>query len=375
MTPAAWRGHYYDGGSAGRRPVTVSLLPEGLRLVFDDGASRLWPYGEIRQGGGAEPGEPARLERGGLLPELLVVPEPGFLAAVRAAAPTVARRLRAPRPRAARLALALGALLATLAAGAVLYLLVLPWLADAVARRVPVAWEAELGRAAVEQGRLGALARCERPEGVRALDAIVRRLTAARPGAGYTYRVAVVEHPAVNALAAPGGYVLVFRGLLEQAESPEELAGVLAHEIQHIEQRHGTRLLFREAAAGALLAAATGDAGQLATALGAARFFGQLRFSRQFEAQADREGMRTLEAARVAPDGLVRFLERMARARGEAPGVLRYLSTHPLSAERAQTLARLAAAARYEPRPLLAEAEWTALKGICGPPAGGAGGR
>jgi Zn-dependent protease with chaperone function len=368
---AIWEGHYYDGRSAGRRRVAITIMRAGLSVAVEGGATLWWPYEEVRQTQGATPGEPVRLERGGELPEALVVRDPQFLAALQAIAPEVRSRFGGPRRRSARVALVLGAAVGALATGAILYLWVLPVVAEAVAARIPVSWEEEIGRAAVERGGLGAMRRCDEPAGVKALDRLVATLTSASPPSGYRYRVRVVGHETVNALAAPGGYIVVFNGLLKKTDTPDELAGVLAHEIQHVVQRHGTKMLFRELAAAALVAAATGDATQLATVLGAARVLGQLHFSRQFEESADREGMRMVQAARIDPNGMVRFMKRMDEKDEKMPETLEYLSSHPLTASRVEHLRRLADEARYTPIALLPDDEWRALKAICGSKAAG----
>src|SRR5882724_4250501 len=88
----------------------------------------------------------------------------------------------------------------------------------------------------------------------------------------YRIRVTIVDHPAVNAFAAPGGHIVVLRGLLERTRTPEELAGVLAHEIQHVYHRHPTRLVVQHTSAGLLAAAVAGDVSALmAYSLEAAR--------------------------------------------------------------------------------------------------------
>ena len=94
----------------------------------------------------------------------------------------------------------------------------------------------------------------------------------------------------VNAFAGSGGLIVVFRGLLERADTPEELAGVLAHEIQHVLHRDTTRAIFREASTGILVAALAGDV-SAAAAFGvqAARVLGDLRYSREAEQEAARE--------------------------------------------------------------------------------------
>lgn len=359
----AFQGHYYDGRSADRRRATVTVGGEGLAIALDTGATVLWPFAEVRQTQGQNPGEPLRLERGAPLPEILVLADRGILAALGRAAPAMRRRLSAPPTAGRRTAIVLSALAGTFAAAAVLYLWVIPFGVTIVARYIPIAWEEEIGRAVTAD-----LERvCEAPEGRAALDRLTETLLAASPGAGYTYRVQVVDVPAVNAFAAPGGYIVIFRGLITRVERPEELAGVLAHEIQHIEQRHTTTMLLREVSAGALLTAATGDATQLAQVLAAARVFGRLHFGREAERSADEGGMRMIQAARIDARGMASFMRKVAseEGKGEEPRELEYLRTHPKSRDRAADLDRLAEAAAYEPIALLTDAEWQALRGIC----------
>ena len=169
----------------------------------------------------------------------------------------------------------------------------------------------------------------------------------------------------MNALAAPGGYMVVFKGLLDQAESPEELAGVLAHELQHIQQRHATKMLVQHASTGLLLMALTGDVtGVMAYGLESARVLGQLQYSRLAEQEADREGMRLLVAARVDPAGMLAFFDELAK--GEHPRrVLRYLSTHPSPSDRIAALRALAGGGPRVPTPVLTHQQWQDLKAIC----------
>src|SRR5207248_840587 len=91
------------------------------------------------------------------------------------------------------------------------------------------------------------------------IDGIVAALPAKARPQPYTFRVAVVNSSIVNAVAAPGGHVILFRGLLERTDSAEELAGVLAHEVEHVLHRHVTRAIFQQASTGVLMAALVGD--------------------------------------------------------------------------------------------------------------------
>jgi predicted Zn-dependent protease len=238
-------------------------------------------------------------------------------------------------------------------------------LARLVTPHVPAAWEETLGRSAVAY-----LApperRCGDPALGAAMDAIVVRLMAAGPPSPYTMRVYVVNRPVVNALAAPGGYVVIFHGLLERTGTPEELAGVMAHELQHILRRHTTRAVIQDVGIGLLLMALTGDVtGPLAYGLQAARALGELRYSRRNEEDADVEGMKMLLAARVDPAGLITFFEKMQREVGAQSKALTYLSSHPMPADRIARLRALATTRTGPAEPLLPGEDWPALAKRC----------
>ena len=357
-----WAAHYLDGQTALRYPATVRLMGEGLEVTTASGWVRLWPYPDIRQTQGFYEGEEVRLERGGELAEAVIVSDPAFLHSLHEAAPRPSG-FHDPAGRGRRVRLTVLAGVAVIGITAALYLWGVPLIATLAAPRVPVAWEESLGRAVTDQ-----LAppdkMCATPSGQRALDAIVVRLTAAAPSP-YTFRARVVDAPDVNALAAPGGYIVVFRGLLERARTPDELAGVLAHEIEHVLHRHTTRAVIQHASTGLLLAALTGDmTGPLAYGLESARVLGRLQYSRRAEEEADRDGMKLLLAARVAPDGMIGFFDELAK--GEHPRrVLRYLSTHPSPSDRIAALRALAAGAPGAPTPVLTDQQWQDLKAIC----------
>ena len=361
-----WAAHYLDGQTAIRHPATVRLMQDGIEVTVASAWVRLWPYRDIRQTQGFYEGEEVRLERGGDLTEAVVVSDPAFLHSLREAAPAGAG-FHDPAGRGRRVRLTVLAGVAVIGITAALYLWGIPLLAALVAPRVPVAWEESLGRAVMDQ--LAPPARlCAIPAGQRALDAIVARLAAVAPVSPYTFRARVVNAPDVNALAAPGGNIVVFRGLVDRARTPDELAGVLAHEMEHVLHRHTTRAVIQHASTGLLIAALTGDmTGPMAYGLESARVLGQLQYSRRAEEEADRDGMKLLLAARVAPGGMIGFFEELGR--GEHPRrVLRYLSTHPSPSDRIAALRELAATAPASPTPVLTDQQWQDLKAICSAP-------
>ena len=360
-----WQGSYLDGRTAARQAATVRLMREGLEITTAAGGTRLWPYRELRQTQGAYAGEEVRLERGGELPETLLVSDAAFLQSLHEAAPHVGARFHDPRRRAARRRWTIVAAGGVVVATAAIYLWGIPLLAGLVTPYVPVAWEEALGRSAMTY-LAPPQQRCGDPALGAAMDAVVARLLSAGPPSPYTMRVYVVNRPVVNALAAPGGHVVIFHGLLERTGTPEELAGVMAHELQHVLRRHTTRAVIQDVGTGLLLMALTGDVtGPLAYGLQTARALGELRYSRRNEEDADVEGMRMLLAARVDPAGLITFFEKMEKEEGAQPKALTYLSSHPMPAERIARLKALAATRTGASEPVLPGEDWSALIKRC----------
>jgi Zn-dependent protease with chaperone function len=219
---------------------------------------------------------------------------------------------------------------------------------------VPRAWEKKFGDTLV--GDFGER-RCSSPEGDAALAKLAARLTP--DPARFTIRV--VDVPVVNAAALPGGNIVVFDRLLEEARSPDELAGVLAHEMAHVDERHVTQAMIREFGIGAVLGTVGGTAGS------GINMLDSLHYSRGAEMEADTDAVESLRRARISPAGTADFFARLAedeKKLGGAANGLAYVSTHPLSAERERKFRR-SALDRRAYTPALAPDEWRALVAIC----------
>jgi predicted Zn-dependent protease len=241
----------------------------------------------------------------------------------------------------------------------------IPGMAAAATPYVPIAWEEALGREVTEQ--LAPEARqCHDPDRLRKLDQVVQALTTTGPASPYHIRLSVVDSPSINAFAAPGGRVVVLRGLLEKTESPEQLAGVLAHELQHIYQRHTTRAILEQTATTFLLTAISGDlSGGLAWRLEGARRMGSLRYSRAHETEADVEGLRMLQAACLDPAAMIAFYGIMHNGAEAHAGPPDFLSTHPDMGERLATLISLAGPPPAHPVTLLSGEDWQDIRTLC----------
>lgn len=354
-----WPGWYYDGRTAKREPVTVMIGAAGIGLATEDGRVRFWPFEELRQTQGAFAHEPVRFERGDEAPEAVVVDDHAFLLAVYAAAPRLRSRFRRPGRFGRRARLAVAGTLAFLGAALAAYLWGLPALAARLVNHVPMSWEGRLGEQVAAQ-LAGGAPLCGEPALLRAVERLAGDLARGSGLEPAAFRLVIVDDSLVNAFALPGGTIVLFRGLIERAQTPEELAGVLAHEMQHVVLRHSTQALLRELPVRLLIAGLTGDAPAVGQALHAAASLRSLHFSREAEREADRAAVAMLAAAGADPRGLVSFL---ARLEGDDAGLPAYLSTHPPTRERIAALEALAAAA---PAHTWAPAAgWEAIRSSC----------
>ena len=170
------------------------------------------------------------------------------------------------------------------------------------------------------------------------VDRVGHRLVAMLGAQQFDYQFFVIQHPALNAFAVPGGYVFVFSGLLARVTNDDELAGVLAHEIGHVSGHHIVRQQQQgqvwnyAALLGALLTAVNPVLG--AGAIAAAET-AQLKYSREFEQEADYLGLRSATEAGYDPHALGAFFKQLlAEQRLNPAGVPAYMLTHPLTEDR-----------------------------------------
>lgn len=205
-------------------------------------------------------------------------------------------------------------------------------IAGALAARIPVAQEQQLGRQVFARMR-GGLKLLEDGTELDAVRNLGARLT---QGSRFNYEFHVARDASINAFALPGGIIIVHTGLIDRVRRPEELAGVLAHEVQHVEQRHSLEAIVKELGLRGVWAAATGDVGG-SLAGNAALKLASLRFSRGAEHEADALGFDALVEQGMDPRGMVDFFGTLQQAAGASPPA--WLSTHPPSEARRKALA------------------------------------
>jgi Zn-dependent protease with chaperone function len=178
--------------------------------------------------------------------------------------------------------------------------------------------------------------------------AIVRRFSQLRfpdGAAAGDYEIVFRRSDAVgaNAMALPSGTIIVTDALIDLSGSDDEIVAVLAHEAGHVEHRHGLRLLFQSSFVSAGVSWLLGDVSALAA--GAASTLLEAKYSRDFERDADAYAVRLLDDNGIPRENFVRMLERLeqsARRRGAVleDGVTGYLSSHPVTQERIESIRR-----------------------------------
>lgn len=352
-----------DEFPAAGAPCFVEVEGDGLTIIFEseggDGARETVPFSSLTvSAGGLDYDQLVVKWAGGKGERTLYLKNPDVIRAFRQAAPDhlrhsfeqAAERVRQVRHR-SRFAWSLvgGMLLAT-----VLGL----WfqsdlLVEIAVSRIPVEWEQKLGESAYRDFLSHQEVMKEGPA-VAALGEMTQRMTAQIPDSPYKFEVTVVKSDVVNAFALPGGYVVVFTGLMKKAESGEEVAGVLSHELNHVLQRHGLERMVKSLGLMAVAAIVFGNQQGLVgmmKQLGVELF--TLKFGREQETEADLKGLQLLQRAKIDPAGMITFFERLSE---KDEGRMEWLSTHPMSAARAERLkAELADLPKKTPEPFTFE--------------------
>ena len=365
----AGTGIFFDGFVSTRRDVLVELRSDGLsiRNPVDRDQFARWPYGELEEI--VAPQGVLRLARAGSKQlARLEVRDPALAAAIDELSVPVDRSGAADRRIRTKVIGWSVAAVASLLIGAVFGV---PAIADRVAPLLPLRVEHALGDAVdiqirnmLDTKKAGDAFACGAADGEApgraALDKLVRKLEA---GAGLPIPLTAVavRKDDTNAITLPGGRIYVFQGIIEKAESVDELAGVLAHEIGHVAHRDGTRSIIQAAGLSFMFGVLLGDfVGGGAVVLGA-RALLRTSYSRDVEAAADSFGVGLM--GRIGGDqrALGTILTRIGGA--EHPGMT-ILLDHPDTAARVAAI-NAAATAPNPSTPLLEAAEWQALKRIC----------
>ena len=212
------------------------------------------------------------------------------------------------------------------------------WTAKIAIRALPVSVDEKIGTMAFSGMEMGRKLEANHPAS-RLVQEIVDKLKPHASIPELKFKVTVVEDADINAFALPGGQIVVFTGLIKEAKSAEQIAGVLAHEMSHATLRHGIERVSQSLGIVAAIQIMVGDVGGL-VALGAqvAQTSILTSYSRAAETEADLEGARMLNAAKIDPKAMADFFEMLKEKMGDLPDAMAWISTHPQHETRVQSI-------------------------------------
>lgn len=175
---------------------------------------------------------------------------------------------------------------------------------------------------------------------LKQLASITDLLTKQVEDTAFHFHFNIVEDPVLNAYALPGGEVVINSGLIKKSKTPEELAGVLAHEISHVTGRHHARNIIGSLSMNIIVSSFIGDVSTVTAQITKAGMgLNSLKYSRDFEREADNDGFELLLKAKINPKGMIDFFETMKKEQGKLNmDNVDFLSTHPGTDERIENL-------------------------------------
>lgn len=345
---------YFDGRSNRKHSVELRLA-DGIQIVEVGGVVDVWPYAEVRRADG--PPDLMRLSCLAALPlARLEIQDAAMKEAITARCPSLdAGRGPSQTGRIVFWSLAAVASIVLLA------IFVIPFVTERLAPFVPFAFEKRIGEAVDMQVRAQFGGKvCGDTAGQAAFTTLIGKLT--RTSAiDIPLDAHVLSSSVPNAFALPGGKIYLLNGLLQKAENPDELAGVLAHELGHVKHRDTLRKLIQTGGTSFLFGLLFGDVTGAGAVIFVSRSLLDASYSREAEQNADAFAIDVMHKLGRSPLPMGELLARVTRALpDQSPSIL---SSHPLTEARRAEM-------KKEDRPntgaeLLSVEQWRALKNIC----------
>jgi Zn-dependent protease with chaperone function len=352
---------FFDGVSSRRRQVTLRLV-DALEIAelseFQAGWTvTRWAYADIRRAD--SPAGVLRLTATSAPPlARLEIRDAAVAADVAARCPRLDEH-QTTRRGVARI---VGWSIAAAVSIVCVVLFGVPLAADRLAPLVPKPIERRIGDASEVQMRtIFGRETCHDPAGQAAFTKLVNRLRDAA-GLDDTMTAGVLPTPVPNAFALPGGKVFLLKGLLDKAQNPDEVAGILAHELGHLKHHDNMRGLIYNGGTSFLIGLLFGDVTGSSAVIFASRSVVEASYSREAETAADSFAIGIMHALGRSPKPAAELMFRITGKEGGSGFTI--LASHPLTEDR---LARMTKEDRpASGPPLLTDTEWQALKRICG---------
>jgi len=348
---------YFDGVPNREHAVTLKFGPN-LELIDDGVAVASWPYDDLRAADGGQ--GRLRLKCVSALPlARLEVQDPATQAEIR----VHARFLEIERGGGAPVGRIVAWSLAAIVSIVLIVVFGVPLAAERLTPLIPLSFEQRLGNMAENQvGAVFGGKNCTDAEGSAAFSKLVATLRQAGH-LDVALQAKVLASAVPNAFALPGGKIYLLDGLLQRARSPDEIAGIIAHEMGHVSHRDQTRMMIQHGGMSFLIGLLFGDVTGSTAVIFVTRTLFTASYTREAEENADAFAIETMHALGRSPAPMGELLFRVTGA--QADSTIGILASHPLTEERRALMWR-------EDRPatgpeILSAAEWRALKGVCHP--------
>ncbi len=195
---------------------------------------------------------------------------------------------------------------------------------------------------------------------VATLNIIKKRICEKNNIIADSIKIHVLRKSDVNAFALPGNHLVIYTGLIEKCDNPEELAGVMAHEIAHMELHHVTRKLLKELGLSLILSTSSGSAGgEMVKQI--AKLLSSSAYDRNIENEADRYAVLYMIKANIAAEPFADLMIKLSEDAQNIPDAVYWISTHPDSKERANTIRQQAKKTKYTSTPVMSDEEWECI--------------
>lgn len=354
----AYLGFFNDGQTAASHEVSVSIGPDGLLFGPKDAAAdQHWTYEGLRPVRPVPASGPARLSYEGSSEARLIIASPQFAEQLLQRAPHLGTA--AGHKATAKI---VAYCVAGLAAFATIGWLILSAAPTAVATLIPQNWWSYMGEQ-IEATMVKSARQCTNQEGKKALAKMAFKFS----GNAEADTVRVYDIPIMNAFAMAGGRIVMTSSLIKEASSPDEVAGVLAHELGHVKAHHPEAQIVRVFGLQLIMSALWGGSGLGDAVAQGGAMLAILRYTRGAEREADAIAIDLMKKAKIDPNGLARFFKIVKRHTGEkgqkkGSEYSSMLRTHPSLDERIENIRKLKVG---ETTPALSKEDWEKLKKIC----------
>lgn len=348
-----YTGKYYDGRYAASHEVHIVLDDDGI-AIWNDNLTENWNYHDIIVTQKPEPSRPLLLTNKHAPSARLIIDASLYNLLV--------PRLPKHNYPAITISTSHKSIILWLLLSLIISLTIIIFMPKStvmLARHFPSSWERYLGDYVMHTFNKEL---CTNPEGTQSLTTLISKLSSPLIK-DVTLSVSVLNDKDVNAFALPGGKIIILKGLIDEAETPEELLGVIAHESGHIIRHHSTQKLIQLLGYDLIMKAIFGDIQTTGTVINSLI---QLNYSRDFEIEADNIAVDILDNSHITSKGLIDFFERAEKKEiNKLPKAIAYFSSHPSNPQRIKHVIDDSKISITPRKDLVSPKEWMSIKAIC----------